>query len=391
MLTSLHHVSDDQICTIGTNLAGNKLFQNDPNTGDDAPVLGMRASSSTQTTGRNGSSFSPFPTASPLSSGYNIVDSVPVISPAPATGDYPWNKSSNLDHDTDQLSPLVLESSSSQESRSKTATPSIGRINNYSQTELSNLNPNASQLSSRMPTSSPPFSQWSEGRTPPYSSKISVFEPHSQFPTASPTSSSLKSVDSKSRFNSAPTTNNSFWAEPADPVRSSSQLSPLVLTAPLLPYHRIEIHTPRPSSETIIEGPHSLDWEITDFPEALHGLRRVYGNQAHFKSRAQAELIQAVLLNQEGVFCIIKTGGGKSAAWEVAGMVDNGSVTVVVVPTRELLAQHDRKTRALGIECMHYTTNDGNNIGTCSVLFMAVETVLSDGFRRWAALYSQVE
>lgn len=83
-----------------------------------------------------------------------------------------------------------------------------------------------------------------------------------------------------------------------------------------------------PSSSPVIP-PSEEDWG--DF--ALAGLRKLFGNpSAQFKSNEQRMLVMHVLSCSADIFGILATGGGKSAIWQVSGILQPHIGGVVVVP-----------------------------------------------------------
>ena len=111
----------------------------------------------------------------------------------------------------------------------------------------------------------------------------------------------------------------------------------------------------------------SFRWEQTTFSNAYKALCAVHGSGAHFKSRVQAELIDAVLQRSTDVLCIMATGGGKSVAWETVGLMESDCRNAVVVELKKLLKQHLKKAINLGIPSMKFLAEHGPNVpfGVC--------------------------
>jgi superfamily II DNA helicase RecQ len=129
---------------------------------------------------------------------------------------------------------------------------------------------------------------------------------------------------------------------------------------------------------------HNVVWEARDFPKALEALHQVHGNHSHFKSPEQAQLIDTVLKRQIDVLCILRTGGGKSLAWEATALTDHSTQSIVIVGSKKLLEQHIQRARALGIPSLKYTSGCGLKIPSdVRLLFMALETVQSKGFQMY--------
>lgn len=74
------------------------------------------------------------------------------------------------------------------------------------------------------------------------------------------------------------------------------------------------------------------------------------------------------------MLAIIRTGGGKSLAWEIPAMVQDDLVTAVVVPWKSLLAQHLESAREKNIPSSQWTASSTYSEGS-RLLFLACESI----------------
>lgn len=91
-------------------------------------------------------------------------------------------------------------------------------------------------------------------------------------------------------------------------------------------------------------------------PKLLNQLRALLGKQdARFKSSEQAFMIEEALYGHRNCLFTLPTGGGKSLIFQLpARIVQESSFYVVMVPLTELLKDHLRRIKDLGIEHSHW-------------------------------------
>jgi superfamily II DNA helicase RecQ len=112
-------------------------------------------------------------------------------------------------------------------------------------------------------------------------------------------------------------------------------------------------------------------------------LSHLYGEGAAPKSQKQLELCIAALEMKKNVVAVLPTSGGKSAAWLVPAVVMPSITTVVIVPYKELLAQHLEVARGLGLRAERWTAKSGSEVPeSTNLLFMACETAKSAALKR---------
>ena len=128
--------------------------------------------------------------------------------------------------------------------------------------------------------------------------------------------------------------------------------------------------------------------ELRWFHEAdvLHAIRRLHGDDAKPRSDAQLELCTDVMLKAQNVVGVLPTGSGKSMAWLVASFLDyrpkSDDLTVVVVPFKELLLQHVKTAEMHRLDALHWRSETGVVSGATNLLFVACETIESNGFKK---------
>ena len=97
----------------------------------------------------------------------------------------------------------------------------------------------------------------------------------------------------------------------------------------------------------------------SDEKDILECMAQTYGRpmkSISWKSDAQRDLLLHIFQSQENVVGILPTGGGKSAAFEVACHTwQRHQTTVVVVPFRTLLDQFYANSMSRGTNVIHYT------------------------------------
>ena len=98
---------------------------------------------------------------------------------------------------------------------------------------------------------------------------------------------------------------------------------------------------------------------------AYAGLHRLFDNpSAEFKSREQWLLIMHVLSNTADVFGVLPTGGGKSAVWQIPGILQEDIYAIVVVPFVLALADQVESNVQKGIPSWKYKANEDPPLGT---------------------------
>jgi superfamily II DNA helicase RecQ len=82
-------------------------------------------------------------------------------------------------------------------------------------------------------------------------------------------------------------------------------------------------------------------------------MQRIFKTQnVGFRSVEQELAVHAVLDKQTPLVVVLPTGGGKSLLFMVPGYVEEGGMTVVVVPYRALIADLVKRICGCGIECI---------------------------------------
>lgn len=114
---------------------------------------------------------------------------------------------------------------------------------------------------------------------------------------------------------------------------------------------------------------------------ALDLLRRILNSPtADFNSSAQRSSVEMSLSRKQNFICVLPTGGGKSMTFLLPALLDDGLVSVVMIPNKALLSDSIRKTEAANISCCRWRSRD-QNIGDSKVVYVALESMASQAFQ----------
>jgi hypothetical protein len=95
--------------------------------------------------------------------------------------------------------------------------------------------------------------------------------------------------------------------------------------------------------------------ESTIEARARDGIRQVIGDEnAREKSAEQLEALVACLERKEDLNVVLGTGGGKSLLWQATAKLCPEDASIIVVPYKQLLAEHLAKSLSLGIVAFEY-------------------------------------
>jgi superfamily II DNA helicase RecQ len=94
--------------------------------------------------------------------------------------------------------------------------------------------------------------------------------------------------------------------------------------------------------------------------EALRkAMQQVLGREeVNFRSVEQERAVNAVLDRQTPLVVVLPTGGGKSLLFMLPALVEEGGVTVVVVPYRQLITSTVERMQACGIDCIEWRSGN---------------------------------
>lgn len=176
-----------------------------------------------------------------------------------------------------------------------------------------------------------------------------------------------------------------LFSDSVDPILVSRQPGDSVVE----PFSPQESPPVRPTTTTTLGIRHydrysdcSSSSSLTNADVAQHALHLLYGSGAQFKSPAQRDLVERSMSLDTNFVYIIKTGGGKSLAWEAPAIFETDVVTAVVVPFRSLLNQHLETALSRGIKAAKWTAAE-----TCPdsvrLLFLACESADCVSFGRY--------
>lgn len=135
-----------------------------------------------------------------------------------------------------------------------------------------------------------------------------------------------------------------------------------------------------------IKSPKSLAGPSLHDPcDALDALRECYKRPTmEFKSDEQCRLVQLVLDRKQDLIAILPTGGGKSAAFEVAAMVEQGLQTVVVVPFLAIIQDILQRVRGYGIKaCKWSGTEDWPPLRKAKLVLVVYESAAAAKFKEY--------
>ena len=116
---------------------------------------------------------------------------------------------------------------------------------------------------------------------------------------------------------------------------------------------------------------------------ALALLRKALGDQnAQFLSFAQEEMVRRARDGKENFICVIPTGGGKSALWNVPIQADDEEHKTTIVLSPYLSLTHDQLQRlaSQNISAGFWGMNRGGQIPDYAVLFASYEHLESSSF-----------
>ncbi|KAG1837461.1 hypothetical protein DFJ58DRAFT_734353 [Suillus subalutaceus] len=102
------------------------------------------------------------------------------------------------------------------------------------------------------------------------------------------------------------------------------------------------------------------------------------------KSREQLNAIVSVMTVKKDILVTLKTGGGKSALWMVAPLIDPDQRCIVVCPFVVLLEEQVSKCCAAGLKAHNFTKNKVVP-DDVQILFLQVETCSGVAFREFLA------
>ncbi|KAG1725721.1 uncharacterized protein EDB91DRAFT_1254659 [Suillus paluster] len=102
------------------------------------------------------------------------------------------------------------------------------------------------------------------------------------------------------------------------------------------------------------------------------------------RSPAQCKAIINVMTAKKDTFITLKTGGGKSALWMTAPLIDPGQRCIVICPFVVLLEEQVEKCLQLGLRA-HNFTKDKNVPADVHILFVQVESASSKAFQEFLA------
>jgi superfamily II DNA helicase RecQ len=114
--------------------------------------------------------------------------------------------------------------------------------------------------------------------------------------------------------------------------------------------------------------------------DVCRAMQRIFKTQnVGFRSVEQELAVHAVLDKQTPLVVVLPTGGGKSLLFMVPGCVEEGGMTVVVVPYRALITDLVTRIRGSGIECIEWKHGETNPASVVVVSADIAGDILGDG------------
>lgn len=98
-----------------------------------------------------------------------------------------------------------------------------------------------------------------------------------------------------------------------------------------------------------------------------------------FKSEGQRQMVQEAISRRRNFVAILPTGGGKSLVFMLPAFLEDGYLTIVLVPNKMLLRDHVRNTKKANIQCMPWTV-DAKPKSDIKIYFVALESAASRKF-----------
>lgn len=119
-------------------------------------------------------------------------------------------------------------------------------------------------------------------------------------------------------------------------------------------------------------------------------MQQLHSNpHAMFKSNEQLKLATWVLQPAKDMLAIMGTGEGKSLAWEISGLLCQGtsSITIVILPFRAIITDAIRRTQLYGLTCKRFKAEDYPDhryasITKLDILFAVAENLESGAWYR---------
>jgi Superfamily II DNA helicase len=138
------------------------------------------------------------------------------------------------------------------------------------------------------------------------------------------------------------------------------------------------------SSPSMQSSPHCTLSQMFDGDEDidLKLLQKLFPANPYpqFRSSEQRQVVRLALERQRNFVGIIPTGGGKSLVFLLPALLEDDTITLVVVPSRALLVDMLRKTKDFGIPACRWTAKY-QQIDDSRIVYIALESVTSLTFR----------
>ncbi|KDR66012.1 hypothetical protein GALMADRAFT_148186 [Galerina marginata CBS 339.88] len=140
--------------------------------------------------------------------------------------------------------------------------------------------------------------------------------------------------------------------------------------------------TPSTSTSQVIES-YSFEHSTKEYltARALSVLRKLVGTDATWTCPEQLESILAVLMLQTDVLSILRTGGGKTMLIAIPALVEDGKISVVLLPLRSILLEYTERFTKLEIAFEIYE-HGKPLVGNTNLVFASADVGSTSGFRQ---------
>ncbi|KAH9011295.1 hypothetical protein EDB84DRAFT_1445251 [Lactarius hengduanensis] len=126
-----------------------------------------------------------------------------------------------------------------------------------------------------------------------------------------------------------------------------------------------------------------VDGDIFKEEKALSLLQQLFSNpEATFKSQDQLKLATWCIQPAKDTLAIMGTGEGKSIAWEISGLLHQGTsrVTIAILPFKAIITDAIQRARSHGLKCLRFKAEDHLNhhydsIKNLDILFAVAENL----------------
>ncbi|KAF9003690.1 hypothetical protein BDQ17DRAFT_1355714 [Cyathus striatus] len=119
---------------------------------------------------------------------------------------------------------------------------------------------------------------------------------------------------------------------------------------------------------------------VTDAPDMLVYLRKLYGTDASWTIDEQRDAVYSMMALEQDVFVVLKTGVGKTAIALIPSMHEDG-YSVIIIPLISLLEDWKRRMASLGIGYEHFEGAGNPQLtGDFNIILVSSDVVMGDSW-----------